>query len=74
MSVVNKKAAKKADDEAAVLAKIATMPEPYRAMGERVHTLILRSEPALRPRLWYGCRGTRRGARFSVSSARMIST
>ncbi|NLE99742.1 MAG: DUF1801 domain-containing protein [Anaerolineales bacterium] len=30
------------------------MPEPYRAMGERLHTLILQSAPALAPRLWYG--------------------
>ena len=37
MQVVDKKAAKKADAEAAVLAKIATPPEPYRAMGERRH-------------------------------------
>ncbi len=61
MSGVNKKAAKKADDEAAVLAKIAAMPEPYRAMGERVHALILRSEPALQPRLWYGMPGYAKG-------------
>jgi hypothetical protein len=40
--------------EAAVLAKIAAMPAPYRAMGERLHTLILRSAPALQPTLWYG--------------------
>ena len=34
--------------EAAVLAKIAAMPAPYRAMGERLHALILRSAPASR--------------------------
>jgi hypothetical protein len=50
-------AAKKTDDEAAVLAKIAVMPAPYRAMGERLHTLILRSAPALQPTLWYGMPG-----------------
>ncbi|MBS1857970.1 MAG: DUF1801 domain-containing protein [Acidobacteria bacterium] len=43
-----------ASGEAAVLAKIAAMPEPYRALGERLHALILRSEPALQPTLWYG--------------------
>ena len=48
------KAAKKEDGGAAVLAKIAARPEPYRAMGERLHALILRSAPALRPTLWYG--------------------
>ena len=49
-----KKAAKKADGEAAVLAKIAGMPAPYRAMGERLQALILRSAPALQPTLYYG--------------------
>ena len=61
MPVVNKKATKKADDEAAVLAKIAAMPEPYRAMGERLHALILRSAPALRPKVWYGMPGYAKG-------------
>jgi hypothetical protein len=37
-----------------VLAKIAAMPAPYRAMGGRLHALILRSAPALQPRVWYG--------------------
>ena len=46
--------ADKADGEAAVLAKIAAMPAPYRAMGERLHALILRSAPALQPTLYYG--------------------
>ena len=45
---------KKADDEAAVLAAIAAMPEPYRAMGERLHALIKASAPALSPKTWYG--------------------
>jgi hypothetical protein len=46
--------ADKAEGEAAVLAKIAGMPAPYRAMGERLHALILRSAPALQPTLYYG--------------------
>jgi hypothetical protein len=46
--------ADKADEETAVLAKIAEMPEPDRAMGERLHALIKASAPALSPRLWYG--------------------
>jgi hypothetical protein len=45
---------KKAGVEAAVFAKIGAMPASYRAMGERLHTLILRSAPALQPTLWYG--------------------
>ena len=43
--------------KAAVLAKIAAMPAPYRAMGERLHALILRSAPALQPAVWYGMPG-----------------
>lgn len=45
---------KKADEEAAVLAAIAAMPEPYRAMGERLHAIIKASAPALSPKTWYG--------------------
>ena len=48
------KPAKEADGEAAVVAAIAAMPEPYRAMGERLHAIIRASAPALSPRLWYG--------------------
>ncbi len=44
----------KADGESAVLGKIAEMPEPDRAMGERLHALIKASAPVLSPRLWYG--------------------
>lgn len=40
--------------ESAVLEKIAAMPDPYRAMGERLHTIITSSAPNLSPRLWYG--------------------
>ena len=49
-----KAAADKADGESAVLAKIAEMPEPDRAMGERLHAVIKASAPDLSPRLWYG--------------------
>lgn len=45
------------DGEAAVLAKIAAMPAPYCAMGERRDALILRSAPALQPTVWYGMPG-----------------
>ncbi|MDQ3821746.1 MAG: DUF1801 domain-containing protein [Actinomycetota bacterium] len=44
----------RADDEGAVLAKIAEMPEPDRAMGERLHALVKAAAPALSSRLWYG--------------------
>jgi hypothetical protein len=46
--------ADKADGESAVLAKIAQMPEPDRAMGQRLHALIKASAPALLPKTWYG--------------------
>jgi len=46
--------ASKEDGESAVLAKIATMQEPDRTMGKRLHAIIKASAPALAPRLWYG--------------------
>jgi len=46
--------ADRADGESAVLAKIAEMPDPDRALGERLHAVIKASAPALSPRLWYG--------------------
>ena len=52
-----RKAKNKADGEAEVLEKIAAMPEPFRGMGERLHALIGRSVPELRPRVWYGMPG-----------------
>ena len=44
----------KADEESAVLQKIAAMPTPDRIMGERLHAIIKASAPELSPRLWYG--------------------
>ena len=44
----------KADGENAVLAKIAAMQGPDRAMGERLHAIIKASAPALSPKTWYG--------------------
>ena len=46
--------AAKADGESDVLAKIAEMSEPERAMAKRLHAIIKASAPALSPRLWYG--------------------
>jgi hypothetical protein len=37
-----------------VLATIAAMPGPDRALVERLHAIIKASAPALSPRLWYG--------------------
>jgi uncharacterized protein YdhG (YjbR/CyaY superfamily) len=44
----------KADGERDVLAKIAEMPEPDRAMAARLHAIIKASAPALSPKTWYG--------------------
>ncbi|HEY3077079.1 MAG TPA: hypothetical protein VGJ74_18060 [Burkholderiales bacterium] len=46
--------ADRADGEGAVLAKIAEMPEPDRAMAKRLHSIIKISAPALSPKTWYG--------------------
>ena len=46
--------AKKADGESDVLAKIAEMPAPDRAMAKRLHAIVKASAPALSPRTWYG--------------------
>lgn len=46
--------AKKADGESVVRSLIAAMPEPDRAMGERLHAIIKANAPALSPRSWYG--------------------
>jgi uncharacterized protein YdhG (YjbR/CyaY superfamily) len=44
----------RADGERDVLAKIAEMPEPDRAMAERLHAIVTASAPALSPKTWYG--------------------
>jgi uncharacterized protein YdhG (YjbR/CyaY superfamily) len=44
----------KADGESDVLAKIAEMPAPDRAMAERLHAINKASAPDLSPRTWYG--------------------
>ncbi len=49
-----KVASRKADGESEVLAKIAEMREPDRAMARRLHAIIKTSAPALSPRTWYG--------------------
>ncbi|MGH3011001.1 MAG: iron chaperone [Gaiellaceae bacterium] len=44
----------RAAGESAVLAKIAEMSEPDRAMGKRLHEIVKASAPALSPKTWYG--------------------
>jgi uncharacterized protein YdhG (YjbR/CyaY superfamily) len=58
-----KAAASRADGETDVLAKIAEMPEPDRAMAGRIHAIIKASAPALSPRTWYGMPAYAKGGR-----------
>jgi uncharacterized protein YdhG (YjbR/CyaY superfamily) len=44
----------KAAGESAVLAAIAAMKEPDRAMAKRLHAIVKASAPGLSPRTWYG--------------------
>jgi uncharacterized protein YdhG (YjbR/CyaY superfamily) len=44
----------KAEGESAILAAIAAMQEPDRAMAKRIHAIIKASAPALSPKTWYG--------------------
>jgi uncharacterized protein YdhG (YjbR/CyaY superfamily) len=44
----------KAEGESDVVAKIAEMPGPDRALAERLHAIIKASAPALSPKTWYG--------------------
>jgi hypothetical protein len=53
-NTMTRKTTKKVDDETAVLAAIAEMPEPDRSMGGRLHAIIKASAPGLMPKTWYG--------------------
>ena len=44
----------RAAGESDLLAKIAEMPEPDRAMAKRLHAIVKASAPALSPKTWYG--------------------
>src|SRR3712207_220103 len=46
--------AQRADGESAVLAKIAEMQGPDRAMAEWLHEIVKASAPELSPKTWYG--------------------
>jgi hypothetical protein len=54
----------KAEGESAVLAAIAAMPEPDRAIGERLHAIIKANAPSLSPKLWYGMPGYARDSKI----------
>jgi uncharacterized protein YdhG (YjbR/CyaY superfamily) len=44
----------RAEGEQEVRAKIAQLPEPDRAMAERIHALVTKSAPDFVPRTYYG--------------------
>jgi uncharacterized protein YdhG (YjbR/CyaY superfamily) len=44
----------RAEGERALLAKITEMPEPDRALAERIHAIVKASAPSLSPKTWYG--------------------
>jgi uncharacterized protein YdhG (YjbR/CyaY superfamily) len=46
--------ASRADGEKAVLAAIAKMPEPDRALGKKLHAIVKANAPSLVPKTWYG--------------------
>jgi uncharacterized protein YdhG (YjbR/CyaY superfamily) len=62
----------RAAGEADVRAKIAEMPEPDRAMADRIHTLVTTSAPNFIPRTYYGMPAYARDGKvicfFQVSS------
>ena len=49
-----KAAANREEGEKALLAAIAKMSEPDRAMGKRLHEIVTAAAPDLAPRTWYG--------------------
>ena len=49
-----KAAGRKADEENALLEKLAEMPEADRVMGERIHAIVKEHAPSLQPKTWYG--------------------
>jgi uncharacterized protein YdhG (YjbR/CyaY superfamily) len=44
----------RAAGENALLAAVAAMPEPDRAMATRIHAIVKASAPAIMPKTWYG--------------------
>ena len=71
-----KAAAGNADGERDVLAKIAAMAAPDRALGERLHKIIKANAPALSPKLWYGMPAYAKGGKVVCffQSAQKFST
>lgn len=55
-----------AADHATMVEKIAEMPEPDRALAERLHELVTEAAPALLPKLYYGQPGWAKDGRIVV--------
>lgn len=51
---IDKKLAKMAEDEQAVISAIDAMPSEDKVIGSKLHSLIRQSAPKLLPRTWYG--------------------
>lgn len=49
-----KRSASAAEDEQAVVEKIASMPDADRILAERIHALVKATAPGLTAKLWYG--------------------
>ena len=54
LKAASRSRASKADAERDLLAKIAEMAAPDRALAERVHAIVTASAPDLAPKTWYG--------------------
>lgn len=64
----------KAEGESDLLARIAEMPEPDRALAARIHEIIKRLHPCLRPKHGTECRHMPRMARLSASFRVQLSS
>ena len=54
-TIRERKAAARGEDQVkAVLERIASMPQPDRALAERIHAIVMATAPDLEPRTWYG--------------------
>jgi uncharacterized protein YdhG (YjbR/CyaY superfamily) len=54
MKAASRRGAQKADDEKAVLEKLAEMPDADRMLAEHVHAVVTATAPQLAPKTWYG--------------------
>ncbi len=50
----SRRSSDRAEGQRDLLAKIAEMPAPDRAMAERIHAIVTAAAPDLDPKTWYG--------------------